>query len=72
MNAKINQLHGVNALDVEDASDNRQDSRWVINDAGQWRLMVKGRTSSGRLIGMVLWPTERDGEWNLATAFAVS
>lgn len=56
VNAKINNLHGLSVLDVEDACENRTASRWDTNDEGKTRLLVKGETASGRAVDLVLYP----------------
>lgn len=71
VNAKINQIHNLTSLDVEDACDHRISTRWGLNEEGVARLLLLGELESGRRIRVVLYPTAVAGEWNLATAFPV-
>lgn len=69
VNAKINQRHRLSTLDVEEAIENRTAARTDHNEEGSERLLLVGRTASGRQIRVVLYATEQPGTWRLATAF---
>lgn len=71
VNAKINQRHGLTALDVEDAVNRPLAATMSPNLEGVMRLLLVGTTSGGRKIKVVLYATEQVGTWNLATAFLV-
>lgn len=75
VNAKINQRHGLTALDVEEAVaealQRRSSASMTPNEAGVLRLLLVGETETGRKISVVLFPTRAAGTWDLGTAFPV-
>jgi uncharacterized DUF497 family protein len=68
--AKLGSKHGVSVNDVEDVcSDNGAGARWDNDPARGRRLLVDGRTESGRRLRVVLRPTEVPGWFDVVTAF---
>jgi len=71
VNAKINAVHNIDRLDVDQAISRRSGTRWAMNEDGTPKLLMKGETDGGRQLRIVLYPTNMPGVWNLATAFPI-
>ena len=67
MDEKINVKHHVTADEVRAACSRVIDSFWVEDDRGP-RLYVFGYSDFGAVLIVVLYPTDRQGYWNLGTA----
>lgn len=68
--AKINGKHGVSEDDVVHAVEYYRAAAWDHDDVAGTRLLVRGPTSSGRTLRVVLYPIDEEaGTWRLATAF---
>jgi uncharacterized DUF497 family protein len=68
--AKLGSKHGVSVSEVEDACwDNGASAKWDVDPARGRRLLVKGRTESGRSLRVVLRPTDVPGDFEVVTAF---
>lgn len=73
INAKINSKHGVTADEVHEVCYDRRrhEARWHNDPVHGRRLLVKGATSTGRRLKIILHPVDRDqGKWRLKTAIA--
>ena len=67
--AKINSKHGVTEDDVLDACDNIVKAGWIEDPQRGPRLLIEGRTPSGRTIRLILYPVDPEkGTWRLGTA----
>lgn len=67
---KINGKHGVTADEVLEACGSVLKAGWELDHAGKNRLLVLGRTQSGRRLAVVLYPIDgAEAEWRLATAY---
>ena len=67
--AKINGRHGLTEDDVIDACERYEQAVFDQDDRGR-RLLLRGRTRSGRTVRIVLYPVdEAAGTWRLVTAF---
>jgi uncharacterized DUF497 family protein len=68
--AKLGSKHGVSRNDVEEACwDHQVKARWDLDPERGRRLLIDGRTESGRRLRVILRPTERHGEFWVVTAF---
>lgn len=68
--AKINGKHGLSELDVMEACEMPLAAAWDADPERGDRLLIRGRTSSGRIIRIVLYPIDvTSGTWRLGTAF---
>lgn len=67
--AKINSKHGVTEDDVLDACEDIVTAGWIEEPERGPRLLIVGRTASGRTIRVILYPVDPDaGTWRLGTA----
>ncbi len=69
--AKLNQKHGCTIDDVFEALEgDHVSARWDDDPDRGRRLLVRGRTRSGRVLRVVLYPIDLDaGTFRLITAF---
>lgn len=69
--SKINAQHNTSIDDVVEALDDLDKAVWHEDERGL-RLLVRGRTASGRRLLVVLYPLDPTvGSWRLATAYPV-
>lgn len=68
MRAKIGSKHGLSPDDVLDACSNVRSAAWHLHEEYGWRLLVEGWNQYGRLVQVKLYPTTKQGHWNLGTA----
>jgi uncharacterized DUF497 family protein len=69
--AKLGSKHGVSVTEVEDACywDNGATARWDVDPVRGRRLLVKGRTESGRQLRIILRPTDAPGQFDVLSAY---
>jgi hypothetical protein len=68
--AKLGSKHGVSLNDVEDVClDHQVRARWDLDPERGRRLLIDGRTESGRRLRVILRPTDRPGEFWVVSAF---
>jgi hypothetical protein len=65
--AKLGSKHGVSADQVIAACTNVISATWNTDHRGR-RLYLRGYTEHRRELLVVLYPTAREGFWNVATA----
>jgi uncharacterized DUF497 family protein len=68
--AKLGSKHGVSVSEVEDVCwDIGASAKWDVDPVRGRRLLVKGRTESGRQLRVVLRPTHAPGDFRVVSAF---
>ena len=67
--AKINSIHHLTIDDVEWVVEHYEKMAWDDDPEHGLRLLVRGRTEFGRLVRVVLFPTDSIGVFNVGTAF---
>lgn len=68
MVAKIGSKHGITVDEVLEACTDPVKTSWIYDDEHGRRLLVRGATDSGRRLRVVLYATERHGQFNFGTA----
>jgi hypothetical protein len=73
VNEKINSKHGVTADEVlEVCYSSHHEAKWHDHHVMAARLLVRGKTSMGRRVEVILKPVDLDlGIWKLKTALVV-
>ena len=68
--AKLGSKDGVSVSEVEDACwGTGASAKWDVDPVRGRRLLVKGRTESGRQLRVVLRPTDAPGDFRVVSAF---
>lgn len=67
--AKVNSKHQLTVDDVECAVANYDRMAWDHHAQYGTRLLVRGKTEFGRVVRVVLYPTDAIGVFNVGTAF---